>query len=217
MVLHRRRQLDTSYGQRRLVPADRRRGGGIPRKDVAAGRDRELLFRGSGEPQERRLVFHRRPAVAAGHRQRPVVTAGLPPGGRTERPDLPLRRWQLYVPHYEAHHDVWSSADGSEWRRETAAAPWSPRLWFSSVVYRNRMWVLGGWSDNPSRNWGDSWYSADGRNWRELKTEHIWKARHEHSALVFHDKICGSPAGMLDRSAAKSGRCTCQPDWVGAD
>jgi len=94
-----------------------------------------------------------------------------------------------YVPTYSAMNDIWSSADGVHWQRETAAAPWHPRLWFSSVVYRDRMWVLGGWSSNPSTNWGDVWYSQDGRHWQELKSDTIWKERHEHSAFVFQDKI----------------------------
>ena len=57
------------------------------------------------------------------------------------------------------------------------------------MVYRQQMWVLGGWSNNPSTNWGDAWYSADGRTWREFKTDIVWKARHEHSALVHQDKL----------------------------
>jgi len=93
-----------------------------------------------------------------------------------------------YVPKYHATNDVWSSADGVHWTQATAAAPWHPRLWFSSVVYRDRLWVLGGWS-NPYKNWGDVWYSADGRRWKQLKSETIWKARHEHSTYVFQDKI----------------------------
>ncbi|MFQ5734209.1 MAG: galactose oxidase [Planctomycetaceae bacterium] len=94
-----------------------------------------------------------------------------------------------YVPKYHALNDVWSSEDGVKWTRVTKAAPWHPRLWFSSVVYRDRMWVLGGWSNKPSTNWGDVWYSKDGRNWRQLKSKAIWKARHEHSAFVFKDRI----------------------------
>jgi len=94
-----------------------------------------------------------------------------------------------YVPKYEARNDVWSSADGVKWERVTEAAPWHPRLWFSSVVYRGRMWVLGGWSNNPSRNWGDVWSSIDGKTWRQLRSEVCWKARHEHSAYVLHDKL----------------------------
>lgn len=94
-----------------------------------------------------------------------------------------------YVPKYHAVNDVWSSADGVNWTQETAAAPWPPRLWFSSVVYRDHIWVLGGWSNNPSRNWADVWYSQNGRDWKQWKSAVTWKERHEHSAYVFQDKI----------------------------
>jgi len=94
-----------------------------------------------------------------------------------------------YLPDYYGVNDVWCSEDGVHWAEVTDAAPWHPRLWFSSVVYRDRMWVMGGWSNNPSVNWGDVWYSKDGKDWKELKSEVIWKERHEHSAFVFQDKI----------------------------
>lgn len=94
-----------------------------------------------------------------------------------------------YVPQYHASNDVWSSEDGVHWEQVTESAHWHPRLWFSAVVYRDRMWVLGGWSNNPSKNWGDVWYSRDGKTWQELKSDVVWKERHEHSAFVFQDKI----------------------------
>ena len=94
-----------------------------------------------------------------------------------------------YVPNYHAKNDVWSSGDGVNWTRETEAAPWSPRLWFSAAVYRDRMWVLGGWSNNPSKNWGDVWHSKDGKTWEQLPSKTTWKERHEHSVFVFKDKL----------------------------
>lgn len=94
-----------------------------------------------------------------------------------------------YVPEYHARNDVWCSSDGVHWEQVSEHAPWHPRIWFSSVVYRDRMWVLGGWSNNPSKNWGDVWYSQDGKVWQELQSEFRWKERHEHSAYVFQDKI----------------------------
>jgi hypothetical protein len=94
-----------------------------------------------------------------------------------------------YVPKYHALNDVWSSPDGVHWEQVTESAPWHPRLWFSAVVHRDRIWVLGGWSNNPSKNWGDVWYSRDGRQWTQLKSNVVWKERHEHSAYVFQDKI----------------------------
>ena len=94
-----------------------------------------------------------------------------------------------YLPRYQAKNDVWSSDDGANWRLETDNAPFSPRVWFSAEVYRGHIWVLGGWSNGPSRNWNDVWYSPDGKNWKELKTKTIWAIRHEHSAYVFQDKL----------------------------
>jgi len=44
-----------------------------------------------------------------------------------------------YVPEYFAYNDVWSSKDGVNWVREIENAPWSERLWFSSVVYRDHI------------------------------------------------------------------------------
>ena len=94
-----------------------------------------------------------------------------------------------YLPEYKGYNDVWCSEDGVQWTQVTAHAPWHERIWFSAVVYRNCMWVLGGWSKEPNRNYGDVWYTADGVTWRELKTETIWSERHEHSAHVFQDKL----------------------------
>lgn len=94
-----------------------------------------------------------------------------------------------YLPNYEIRNDVWSSPDGVNWTRETEHAPWHGRLWFSAAVYRDRIWVLGGWTNNPSKNWNDVWYSEDGKSWKELKAEAAWAPRHEHSTFVFQDKL----------------------------
>ncbi len=94
-----------------------------------------------------------------------------------------------YVPEYEANNDVWCSDDGVHWEQVTAHAPWSPRLWFSAVTYRDHIWVLGGWSNNPFRNWNDVWYSRNGRDWTRLESTVIWRARHEHSTFVFNDTL----------------------------
>lgn len=94
-----------------------------------------------------------------------------------------------YVPQYQALNDVWCSSDGITWERVCESAPWHPRIWFSAAVYRDHMWVLGGWSNNPSKNWGDVWYSADGRTWQPLQSTTVWKERHEHCVYVKDDKL----------------------------
>lgn len=93
-----------------------------------------------------------------------------------------------YLPEYIGYNDVWSSEDGIHWKQVLQHAPWHPRIWFSAVVYRDRIWVLGGWSF-PYKNWSDSWYSSDGENWTELSSELSWRERHELSAFVFKDRL----------------------------
>ncbi len=119
-----------------------------------------------------------------------------------------------YVPEYHAVSDVWSSPDGRKWRQETSAAPWHPRLWFSSVAYRGFLWVLGGWSGDPSENHGDAWFSRDGKRWKQLRTRTQWKARHEHSAFVFDDAlwIAGGHARPLTSDVWV---LKLPPDWNG--
>uniref|UniRef100_A0A7C2NXS2 Galactose oxidase n=1 Tax=Schlesneria paludicola TaxID=360056 RepID=A0A7C2NXS2_9PLAN len=103
------------------------------------------------------------------------------------------RLWVLgggnYLPNYQVKNDVWSSTDGVHWDLVAEAAPWSPRIWFFAAAYRERLWVLGGWSNHPSKNWNDVWTSADGKTWSEFKTETIWTPRHEHSVYVHQDKL----------------------------
>jgi len=91
-------------------------------------------------------------------------------------------------PNSIAKNDVWSSEDGVHWKQVTSSAQWKPRMWFSSVVYRNRIWVMGGWSAE-NKNMGDVWYSQDGKSWKEFKSTVQWSKRHEHSTFVFKDKI----------------------------
>lgn len=103
-----------------------------------------------------------------------------------------------YVPEHLAFNDVWSTRDGTSWQMETESAPWAPRIWFTAVSYRNRIWVLGGWSQETG-NLGDVWHSEDGRSWKQFQSPNCWNPRHEHSAFVWNDKlwIAGGHANPL--------------------
>ncbi len=152
------------------------------------GGDRELLLRRREERQERRLELGRRQGMEAGGGRRPVVAPRLSRGGRPRRQDLDPRRRQLRPELSRPKRRLVLLRRG-ELGASHRERPWSPRLWFSSVVHRDRIWVLGGWSNNPSQNWGDVWYSQDGKNWTQLRSNVSWKERHEHSTYVFKDKI----------------------------
>ncbi len=91
---------------------------------------------------------------------------------------------------FRAYRDVWCSEDGRKWEQVTDEAPWAARIWSSYAVYRNRIFLLGGFRGQPVwENRDDVWYTADGKTWKQLKTDNIWSARHELSAYVFQDKL----------------------------
>ena len=46
---------------------------------------------------------------------------------------------------YERYfNDVWSSADGTTWVQETAAAPWVVRRGHTALAHDDRLWLIGG-------------------------------------------------------------------------
>lgn len=75
-------------------------------------------------------------------------------------------------------NDVWSSRDGINWTRATDSAPWSGS--HTSVVFRNKMWVIGS---------EGAWYSSDGRIWARAISHARWLDRGGNGVLVFDEKI----------------------------
>jgi len=93
------------------------------------------------------------------------------------------------------YSDVWSSSDGVTWEKLTSDAPWGPRgIICGSVVFNDRMWVIGGgtyWSADPDRAGAGSnqvWSSVDGVNWK-LESTAPWSPRRYHNALVHDGKL----------------------------
>jgi concanavalin A-like lectin/glucanase superfamily protein len=89
-----------------------------------------------------------------------------------------------------AYNDVWSSADGANWRLETPAAAWSPRgLILGSVVFRDHMWVIGGGQYDVRTFNNDVWASSDGIDWNLILDQAPWSPRQFQSITVFDNKI----------------------------
>ena len=90
-------------------------------------------------------------------------------------------------------NDVWCSEDGINWICIDRKMPWGKRIWFPVVVYRDHIWVLGGFSCDSNLdqhiNYNDVWFSRDGAKWDQFMSDDIWTARHAHSAFVFRDKL----------------------------
>jgi hypothetical protein len=68
----------------------------------------------------------------------------------------------------ESLNDVWSSPDGIKWTEVTAAAPWPGRMGHTSVVFDNKLWVIGGSAGSSAGSLNDVWCSPDGATWTQV-------------------------------------------------
>ena len=82
--------------------------------------------------------------------------------------------------------DVWSSSDGVDWTQVTAHAPWGERSGHATLVFDNKIWVIGGGERGKNQ---DVWSSVDGVNWTQVTANAEWGRRHGNGALVFDGKI----------------------------
>ena len=83
-------------------------------------------------------------------------------------------------------NDVWDSTNGRDWGLVTGDAAWSPRENFDPFVFDNKMWVIGGFTNNSSNN--DVWTSINGKDWL-LLSDFIAKIYGSYQAVVFENKI----------------------------
>ncbi len=72
------------------------------------------------------------------------------------------------------------------WTQATASAAWTARTIHTSVVFDNKIWVMGGW-DGSSRN--DVWSSSNGSTWTQVDASADWTERSNHTSVVFDNKI----------------------------
>jgi len=92
-------------------------------------------------------------------------------------------------PKITTFNDVWCSEDGVTWERVLEHAPWAERQWTVGEVYRDRMFIIGGYDNRHEANFGDVWWTTDGVTWHELPTPEGYLARHEATPYVFDDSL----------------------------
>lgn len=98
------------------------------------------------------------------------------------------------------NNEVWSSTDGATWslvkpntfqdRSFDRTSDWEGRHTAGYVVYRDRMWIIGG-DCNQRHYQNDVWNSADGHTWNHVNRgrEVPWAPRALHYTVVHDDKI----------------------------
>jgi hypothetical protein len=89
------------------------------------------------------------------------------------------------VPHF---NDIWVSENGFDWELVAEKSNWSLRRSMSVVLFKDRLWMFGGWSPISGYR-SDVWVSDDGEHWEKIVNQAAWDPREGQITLVFKDKI----------------------------
>jgi hypothetical protein len=98
------------------------------------------------------------------------------------------------------NNDLWSSADGVNWKLVLTGAPWSPRQFHNITVFDGKLWVMAGGDAVTQGGLNDVWYSTDGTQWMQLVGT-PWSPRHAASTVVYDNYLwlgCGSDADSVN-------------------
>ena len=76
-----------------------------------------------------------------------------------------------------------------DWVLETESSKWQPRDSQGEFVYRNRLWILGGWFNSNEAPPRDVWSSANGRDWNLATESAPWIHSDLPMSIVFQDRM----------------------------
>ena len=80
----------------------------------------------------------------------------------------------------------------ANWHRITESAPWPPRDSPGAAVFKDHIWLFGGWQMLGPENFprlNDVWRSSDGRTWECLSRQAPWPVRNLAGCVILGDRI----------------------------
>ncbi len=90
-------------------------------------------------------------------------------------------------------NDVWYSTDGVSWTEATSAAPWKQRHDHTSIVFDDKIWVIGGQigliAAPTNEIFSDVWQSTDGVSWTEAASSASWGPKQFHTSVVYDARM----------------------------
>lgn len=95
----------------------------------------------------------------------------------------------------DPHHPLPTmEASSYRWTPVTREAPFAPRDGAGALVFRDRMWLLGGWNPHdrirfPRLCNSEVWSSADGREWTLELPQAPWEGRHTAGYAVLGERL----------------------------
>jgi hypothetical protein len=93
----------------------------------------------------------------------------------------------IYDPDVKFYNDVWFSSDGISWEQKTSSAQFHGRAYHALTVFKDRLWVIGGF--DGVKDYNDCWSSTDGVNWDKMSDSAEFTPRRFHSVLSFENGL----------------------------
>ena len=79
---------------------------------------------------------------------------------------------------------------GDKWIKKRESAEWDPRQGHVSLVFNEKIWIMGGYEYNDEADYkNDVWSSENGTSWTLVTSSAQWTGRRYHAAAVFADKM----------------------------
>lgn len=76
-----------------------------------------------------------------------------------------------------------------KFQQVTDAAPWSARYGPSAVVFRDRLWLIGGFEAVDGARMNDVWTTADGVRWERVLSQAPWTPRCASAVYAIEGKL----------------------------
>lgn len=86
--------------------------------------------------------------------------------------------------------------DGKTWETVAEKSNLPVRIFYSAVVFKNKIWLFGGFDGKKYHN--DVWSSDDGVNWTRAAEKTSWSPRNVGTTIVFKDKLWIFGGGVID-------------------
>jgi len=104
---------------------------------------------------------------------------------------------------------------GCDWSMTTGNAAFAARMFHSSVVYNNAMWVIGGVGPNYLY-YNDVWYSINGVDWQLATGNAAFGGREQHTSVVFNNQLWVIGGIGQDGALNDAWHSTNGTDWIEA-
>jgi hypothetical protein len=94
---------------------------------------------------------------------------------------------------FQPANQVWSSSDGTVWKRATDSAAWEPRIGATVVEFKQKLWLTGGTArfrdPDGLASYNDIWTSEDGVRRQRVSAAAPWAPRAFHACVVYDGKL----------------------------